>query len=134
VHRHDGNLFAVVYVGPNPKGRCIFQADGQYVMKNGKDVTAFRSGDIFVRHGTASQRAQQHDLDRIFARAEHVGAERARERFAAELQRALAAAQTAQTATAGPAAALTWKVWTARPSPAWWSSNSGGATTSRSGC
>jgi len=109
VHRHGGNLFALVYVGPNPKGCCIFQADGQY-MKNGKEVTVFRSGDIFIRHGTASERAQQHDLDRIFARAEQAWAERARERFAADLQRALAAAQTAQTATAGPAAALTWKV------------------------
>jgi hypothetical protein len=109
VHRHDGNLFALVYVGPNPKGCCIFQADGQY-MKNGKEVTVFRSGDILVRHGTASERAQQHDLDRIFARAEQVWAERARERFAADLERALAAARTAQTATDGPAVALTWKL------------------------
>jgi hypothetical protein len=109
VHHHGGDLLAVLYVGPNPKGCCIFQADGQY-MKNGKQVAVFRSGDIFVRHGTASERAQQHDLDRIFARAEQVWAERARERFAADLQRALAAAQIAQTAAAGPAAALTWKV------------------------
>jgi hypothetical protein len=109
VHHHGGNLFAVVYVGPNPKGCCIFQADGQYV-KNGKQVVGFRSGDIFIRHGTASERAQQHDLDRIFTRAERVWAERARERFAADLERALAAARTAQTAAAGPAAALTWKV------------------------
>jgi hypothetical protein len=109
VHHQGGNLFAVVYVGPNPKGCCIFQADGQY-MKNGRQVTAFRSGEIFVRRGTASERAQQHDLDRIFVKAEQVWAERARERFAADLQRALAAAQIAQTATSGPAAALTWKV------------------------
>jgi hypothetical protein len=109
VHHHGGNLLAVVYIGPNPKRCCIFKADGQY-LKNGKQVTAFRACDIFIRHGTASERAQQHDLDRIFARAEQVWAERARERFAADLERALAAAQTAQTATAGPAAALTWKV------------------------
>ncbi len=109
VHRQGGNLFAVVYVGPNPRGCCIFQADGQYV-KNGKEATAFRLGDIFVRHGTASERAQQHDLDRIFARAEQAWAERARGRFASDLQRALAAAQITQTATTGPAAALTWKV------------------------
>jgi hypothetical protein len=97
VHRHGGNLFALVYVGPNPKGCSIFRADGQYV-KNGKEVTVFRSGDIFMRHGTASERAQQHDLDRIFARAEQVWAEREGERFAAHLERALAAQQTAQTA------------------------------------
>jgi hypothetical protein len=109
VHHHGRSQLAVVYVGPNPKGCSIFYADGQY-LKNGKQVTAFRAADIFIRHGTASERAQQHDLDRIFARAEQVWAERARERFAADLERALAAAQTAQTATAGPAAALTWKV------------------------
>jgi hypothetical protein len=97
VHDHGGNLFAVVYVGSNPKGCCVFQADGQYT-KNGKLVVAFRAGDIFVRHGTASERFQQHDLDRIFARAEQVWAERAGERFAAHLERALAAQQTAQTA------------------------------------
>jgi hypothetical protein len=97
VHQHGGNLFAVLYVGPNPKGCCVFQADGQYT-KNGKQVVAFRAGDIFVRHGTASERTQQHDLDRIFARAEQVWAERAGERFATHLERALAAQQTAQTA------------------------------------
>lgn len=109
VHQHGANLFAVLYVGPNPKGCCIFQADGQYT-KNGKQVVAFRAGDIFVRHGTASERVQQHDLDRIFTRAEQIWAERARMRFAADLERALAAQQTAHTAAAGPAAALTWKV------------------------
>jgi hypothetical protein len=73
VHHHGGNLLAVVYVGPNPKGCCIFKADGQY-LKNGKQVPAFRACDIFIRHGTASERAQQHDLDRIFARAEQIWA------------------------------------------------------------
>ena len=48
VHHHSGNLFAVVYVGPNPKGCCIFQADGQY-LKNGKEVTVFRSGAALLR-------------------------------------------------------------------------------------
>jgi hypothetical protein len=48
VHQRDGNLFALVYAGPNPMGCCIFQADGRYV-KNGKEVTGFRSGDIFVQ-------------------------------------------------------------------------------------
>jgi hypothetical protein len=33
VHQHGGDLFAVLYVGPNPKGCCIYQADGQYIKK-----------------------------------------------------------------------------------------------------
>jgi Schlafen, AlbA_2 len=79
VHHHDGNLLAVVYVGPSPEGCCIF-----------------RASDVFVRHGTASERAQQHDLGRIFARAAQRWAEQEGERFAAHLERALAAQQAAQ--------------------------------------
>lgn len=95
VHHHDGNLLAVVYVGPSPEGCCIFRADGQYE-KNGKQMTVFRASDVFVRHGTASERAQQHDLGRIFARAAQRWAEQEGERFAAHLERALAAQQAAQ--------------------------------------
>jgi hypothetical protein len=107
-HVHGGNQFVIVYVGANPKGCCIFAADGQY--GTGKQqMTVFRKGDIFVRHGSASERAEHHDLERIWARAEKTWREKDRARYADDLKAALAAAQTAQTA-AGPAAALTWKV------------------------
>ena len=108
VHEHNGNQLAVVYVGPNAKGCCIFAADGQYGVGK-QQVTAFRKGETFVRHGSASERAQQHDLDRIWARAEKAWREKDRVRLADDLKRALAAAQTAQAAD-GPAAALTWRV------------------------
>ncbi len=108
VHEHNGHQLTIVYVGPNARGCGIFAADGQYGAGK-QQVTAFRKGEIFVRHGSASERAQQHDLERIWAQAERTWREKDRARFADDLKRALAAAQTAQAAT-GPAAALTWKV------------------------
>jgi hypothetical protein len=62
VHTHDGHQFAVLYIGPNPKGCCIFAADGQHGAGK-QQVTVFRKGDIFVRHGSASERIQHHDMD-----------------------------------------------------------------------
>ncbi len=108
VHTHGGHQFAVIYVGHNPMGCCIFAADGQYGSGR-QQMTVFRKGDIFVRHGSASEAAQQHDLDRIWARVEKTWREKDRTRFADDLKRALAAAQIAQAAV-GPVAALTWKV------------------------
>jgi hypothetical protein len=96
VHTHDSHQFAILYVGRNPKGCAIFDADGQYGA--GKQVTVFRKGDIFVRHGSASERAQHHDLDRIWARAAEASQEQARARFGEDLTAALGASQIGQAA------------------------------------
>jgi hypothetical protein len=108
VHDHDGYRYAILHIGPNPKGCCIFTADGQHGAGK-QQVTVFRKGDIFVRHGSSSERAQHHDLDRIWARAAKSWKEEARARFGEDLTAALAAAQTGQ-AAAAPAAALTWRI------------------------
>jgi hypothetical protein len=50
----------VLYVPPHPDGFCIFKADGFY----GK-AAVFRAGDVYARHGSASERWQQPDIDRI---------------------------------------------------------------------
>lgn len=108
VHTHDGHRFAILYVGRNPKGCAILAADGQYSVGK-RQVTVFRKGDIFARHGSASERAQHHDLDRIWARAAEAWQEQARARFGEDLTAALAASRIGQ-AAAAPAGALTWKV------------------------
>lgn len=41
VHQLEGMLAAVVYVAPNPKGMCIFKADGQYQDSSARTVTVF---------------------------------------------------------------------------------------------
>jgi len=63
-HRIGDHLVAVIFVGPNPAGMVVFRADGNYT-----GGQAFREGDVFVRHGTSSERWQQHDIARIYARA-----------------------------------------------------------------
>lgn len=45
-------------------GFVVFQTIGQY-QENGRDKVAFRQGEVFVRHGSASERWQQHDIKRI---------------------------------------------------------------------
>lgn len=56
--------FVLIYVVPNPAGFCIFKADGQYSAANGTKAV-FRKGDVFVRHGTSSERwvASRHRPD-----------------------------------------------------------------------
>ncbi len=39
-----------------------FRVDGQYKESNGNDITKFRSGEIFVRHGSKSERANYADI------------------------------------------------------------------------
>lgn len=51
----------VIGVHAHKHGLVVMQGDGQYEI-NGKAVPVFRRGDIFVRHGTSSERAQQEDI------------------------------------------------------------------------
>lgn len=59
-HELDGDRFVLVYVGPHPDGFVILQDDGQ--TPNGH---VFRRGDVFVRHGTASERWSPNDFAQI---------------------------------------------------------------------
>lgn len=59
-HELDGHRFVLVYVGPHPDGFVILQEDGQ-----GATGHVFRRGDVFVRHGTASERWNPNDFAQI---------------------------------------------------------------------
>lgn len=50
-HDLDGSVIVLVYVGAHPNGFVIVAADGQVA-----DKVVFRRGDVFLRHGTASER------------------------------------------------------------------------------
>ena len=58
-HELDGALLVLVYIGAHPDGFVIVSADGQ------TDKVVFRRGDVFVRHGTASERWEPHDFRQI---------------------------------------------------------------------
>ncbi len=55
----SGNVFAIIYVGRRRDGFCVLRADG-FTSAN---LAVFRNGDVFVRHGTASERWRQHDVN-----------------------------------------------------------------------
>lgn len=64
VHTIDGHRVGLLYVAPRADGFCIFKADGQYEV-DGKTKAAFRKGDVYARHGSASEHWQQADVARI---------------------------------------------------------------------
>ena len=56
-----GSWVGIIYVAPNPDGFGVFQHDAS----SGPKPPSFRSGDVFARHGTASERWRQSDIARI---------------------------------------------------------------------
>jgi predicted HTH transcriptional regulator len=75
--------YAVVTVLKCPRSPVVFEKIGQYAESGagGKNVTVFRDGDVFVRHGSASERWSQEDVRVIYARV----VEREKERWLAEV-------------------------------------------------
>ena len=59
-HIVDGARVVLIHIGPHPDGVAIIAADGAI-----GDKTIFRKGDVFVRHGTASERWTHLDLVRL---------------------------------------------------------------------
>lgn len=110
VHQLEGMLAAVVYVAPNPKGMCIFKADGQYQDSSARTVTVFREGDVFVRDGTQSRRWQQPDIDRIVDKIRNSEKERWRAELLDDFRDLLQQGGAAQALARAPAQALTWQL------------------------
>jgi hypothetical protein len=69
MHEVDGQFIVLIQVGTDPDGAVIFLADGAFEDKQGKQQTAFRRGEFFVRHGTKSERPEQNDLKELVHRA-----------------------------------------------------------------
>lgn len=67
VHEVEGVLIGVIHVQPHRQGFLAFKADGTYQdpRDQTRTQTAFREGDIYVRRGTASVRANQEEINRI---------------------------------------------------------------------
>jgi hypothetical protein len=106
VHHIDGNTLALIYVGPSEHGWCIFKADGDYEGPR----TVFRVGDVFVRHGTSSERWNDSDRQRLIQQviAHHKEAWRAelRNEQDAVAQRDLSARRLGEL----PSSSVTWKL------------------------
>ena len=67
---YQGKTFGMIFVPPSDHSPIIFSKDGQYREKNeesNNDLTLFRSGDIVVRKGASTERADQSDMRRIIS-------------------------------------------------------------------
>ena len=71
LHDVNGVLVGVIHVVPNRRGFLAFSADGTYPDPRDPNrmQTSFREGDIYVRRGTASVRANQEEITRIIEEA-----------------------------------------------------------------
>lgn len=104
IHDVDEQRVALIYIGPNVSGLCVLQRDGQY-----KDTKVFRAGDVFVRHGSASERWRQDDVDRIVDKLIADRREAWRIEMRAEYEH-LAGAGSGGRIVQGPTGAFTWQL------------------------
>jgi hypothetical protein len=63
-HTLDSKRVVLICVEAHPDGAVVFAADGAYEY-GGKQQVAFRAGEMFVRHGSKSERPNQADITRI---------------------------------------------------------------------
>lgn len=103
----DGHYLAVVCVHPHRDGWAVFLQDGTYNDSGGRAPFAFRTGDVFARHGSSSERWTQADAHEIRQTVRHGEAERARIELRDAFTELLAQGTAAQAASQGPATSLT---------------------------
>ena len=109
VYEKDGNLIAAIVTQTNPLGFMVMKADGQYGL--GKNITrVFRRGDVFVRHGTASERWAQHDIERITRRIVEARKEEWRKEYRDSVLGAIQGETAARTITEGSVSSFTWRL------------------------
>ncbi len=76
----DGRRFAILTILRSRHSPLVFASDGQYP-EGTRTVTVFRQGDVFVRHGSASERWNQDDVRTLYSRV----VEREKERWLTEV-------------------------------------------------
>lgn len=67
---YDAKRYAVITVLRSPRSPLVFQKIGQYAEAGPgtKPSIVFREGDVFVRHGSASEKWNQEDVRVIYGR------------------------------------------------------------------
>lgn len=85
VHLFEGAQVALIWIGPHPHGFAIFAADGQYPDGADRSQTVFRQGDVYIRRGSASVRADQRDMEQLRLRFVEQERTRIRREWAADI-------------------------------------------------
>lgn len=69
---YEGQSIAIVTTLRSQSEFLVFEKDGKYIDPRSpskkKEIIVFRPGDVFVRHGSASERWNQEDIDNIVIR------------------------------------------------------------------
>lgn len=106
-HTVDDKLLVLIYVAPSSHGWCILHAPGEYE-NQGKKHTVFRVGDVFVRHGTRSERWNDTDRERIVGQVVARRKEAWRRELTEEISAQFSIGQLGASLTDMPASAVTW--------------------------
>lgn len=109
-HEIDGNTVIVIYIAPHPDGFVVFERNGSYTDARGREQIELRAGEVFARHGTASERWTQADIIRIRQGLRDRERERWRREFREDVGEMLGAATAGQAVAAAPAATLDWRL------------------------
>jgi len=64
---YGGKCFALIYVEESSRSPIIMSKQGQYE-RDGNNVSVFRAGDVLVRRGASTQRADQNDMQDVISR------------------------------------------------------------------
>jgi len=108
-HEIDGHPLVLIYAGPHRDCFAVFRADGQYRNAAGRDVVRFRQGEVFARHGSASERWRQEDIDEIRRCLTEREKEEWRRELRDDIERIGIGAAGRRIAT-GSAASFTWQL------------------------
>lgn len=108
VHKVEGHNVALLYVGPHDAGLVVMRSDGRYTDGSGEHLV-FRTGDVLARHGTASERWQQHDVERFRTRVRTEEREAIMREIGPLNERLSQGSQALQIAS-GPVAAFDWQL------------------------
>lgn len=109
-HEIEGNHYVLIYIPQHEDGFTVVHRLGEYDKPGGqKSQVVLRPGDVFVRHGTSSERWKPEDVPIVTA-ARDV---RLREAHRADFAATVAAVQTGvqgQEIASGPVQGLSWQL------------------------
>lgn len=110
IHWIEGKCAVVLHIAPAVGGWCVFRANGEYEDQRGKKVVAFRVGDVFVRHGTSSERWTDTDLQRLINQVVERRKDQWRRETFDEVAEQIGMAKTVADRISLPASALSWRM------------------------
>lgn len=108
-HAVDGKHVVLVYVPSHPLGFTVVKSLGEYTRPGGGQKIILRPGDVFVRHGTSSERWVEADVEALLRPRDALLRESHRAEFAAMVAAIQSGAQ-GQLIASGPGQSLVWQL------------------------